>query len=299
MRREASNGKPGDGFPRSCKRSRRAKRGWRGALALCIVLACAANAPAQQPSAPYNYHVELAQHRLVKLGYRLGTIDGRLGKQTVVALRTFQQDQELATSGRPTKETLRALEKAAPGKIHHTRLTTHGLVEYIDRGTTKCPQDHPSAMLPNRMAHGLRLRLRDDKLVLKTSFEVTPYEDSQPLLRAVKHTNTYRVAARTVDVDSIDVEAADVQAATRCYRLQMSCVPGESCITEGYATPREAFSAVFAAVSLKGPALRKVWRRLLSRLGAGKTIKPEEKTAKLPAGDTAANPEMNTRQLRE
>ncbi len=264
------------------------------ALVLSILLAFAVDSPAQQASRPYNYQVELAQHRLVKLGYRLGTIDGKLGKQTVVALRSFQQDQDLTTTGRPNKETLRALEQAAPGKIHQAKLTTHGLVEYINRGTNKCRQDHPSAILPNRMARGLRLRLRDDKLVLKTSYEVTPYDDSQQLLRAVKHGSRYRIAARTVDIDSIIVEAADVQAATRCFRLRMACVHGESCITEGYATPREAFSAVFAAVSLEGAPLRKVWRRLLSRLGAGKAPRPEEKTTKPPTDEGAANPEPDS-----
>ncbi len=260
------------------------------ALILSMLLAFAVDAPAQQGSRPYEYRVELAQHRLVKLGYRLGTIDGKLGKQTVVALRSFQKDQELATTGRPNKETLRALEQAAPGKIHQAKLTTHGLVEYINRGTSKCRQDHPSAILPNSMARGLRLRLRDDKLVLKTSYEVTPHDEAQQLLRPVKHASRYRIAARTVDPDSIIVEAADVQATTRCYRLRMACVHGESCVTEGYATPRETFSAVFAAVSLEGAALRKVWRRLLLRLGAGKAPKAEEKPRK-PATEPTATPQ--------
>ena len=264
------------------------------ALILSMLLAFAVDVPAQQTSRPYNYQVELAQHRLVELGYRLGTIDGKLGKQTVVALRSFQQDRELTVTGRPNKETLRALEQAAPGKIHQAKLTTHGLVEYINRGTSKCRQDHPSAILPNRMARGLRLRLRDDKLVLKTSYEVTPYDETQQLPRAVKHASRYRVAAGTVDIDSIVVETADVQAATRCYRLRMACVHGESCITEGYATPREAFSAMFAATSLKGPRLRKVWRRLLRRLGAGKAPKPEETPTKPASDEDVASPDPGT-----
>lgn len=268
----------------------------RALLSCGLIWAFATGAAAQQQaSAPYAYQVELAQHRLVKLGYRLGTIDGRLGKQTVEALREFQQDQALPTTGRPNMKTLEALEHAAPGPIHPTKLTTQGLVGYINQGTGKCHQENPAAILPNRMARGLRVELREDTLTLKTSYEVTPYEESQDLLRAVKHGRRYRIVAGTVDIDSITVEPVDDNAMARCYRLRMSCLEGEGCITEGYASQREAVSAVFAVTSLEGPVLDRIWHRLLSRLGAGKTPTPEQPAAELTA-EPAPDPEPGSAQ---
>ncbi len=276
----------------STKRSTAVSR-FRGAALSCGILwAFAAGAGAQQASARYDYQIEVAQHRLVKLGYQLGTIDGRLGKQTVEALRTFQQDQALPKTGRPNKQTLEALERAAPGRIRHTRLTTQGLVGYLNQEIGKCRQDNPSAILANRMARGLRLSLREDVLTLKTSYEVTPYDESQQLLRAVKHGRRFRIATRTVNIDSLVIETVDEQPASPCYRLRLGCLESESCITEGYANQREALTAVFAAESLDGPALRKTWHRLLSRLGAGQKPKPEQGTTEPAAASaTASGPE--------
>ena len=259
----------------------------RAGLSLGLIWAFAAGAAAQQTSARYDYRVELAQHRLVKLGYRLGTIDGRLGKQTVEALRAFQQDQELTVTGQPNLQTLKALERAAPGRIPQTKLTTQGLVAYINEGTGKCRQDNPSAILPNRMARGLRVDLRDDTLTLRTSYEVVPYEGSAELLRAVKQGKRYRIVAATVDIDGIVVERIDDQPADPCYRLRIACLAGESCVTEGYATQREAIAAVFATTSLEGTVLRGTWHRLLSRLGAGNTPPANEKSI-TPTGDSSA-----------
>ena len=261
---------------------------WRTALAYGVLWTFAAGAGAQQASPRYDYQVELAQHRLVKLGYRLGTIDGRLGKQTVEALRAFQQDQELPPTGRPNKQTQQALERAAPGIIRHTRLTTQGLVGYLNQEIGKCRQDNPSAILANRMARGLRLHLREDALTLKTSYEVTPYDESQQLLRPVKHGRRFRIAARTVNIDGIVIETVGDQPTSRCYRLRIGCVEGESCITEGYANQRNALSAVFAATSLNGRDLVKVLHRLLSRLGAGQPPEPEQgATERIAAPATA------------
>ncbi len=262
------------------------------ALSCGLLWAFAAGAGAQQASPPYDYKIEVAQHRLVKLGYQLGTIDGRLGKQTVEALRTFQQDQALPKTGSPNKQTLEALERAAPGRIRHTRLTTQGLVGYLNQEIGKCRQDNPSAILANRMAHGLRLYLREDALTLRTSYEVTPYDESQQLLKAVKHGRRFRIAPRTVNIDSLVIETVDEQRVSPCYRLRIGCLEGKSCITEGYANQREALTAVFAAGSLDGLALRKTWHRLLSRLGAGQNPELEQgATEPAAAPATAPGPE--------
>ncbi len=254
------------------------------ALCWSAFLVLAGDSAAQQASSRYEFKVEQAQHRLVRLGYRLGTIDGRLGNQTVEALRTFQRDQELPVTGRPSRETLRALERAAPGPIDQTRLTNQGLVGYLNRRSGKCRQDNPTAILANTMARGVRVDLRDHKLTLKTSYEVTPHQESVELLRAVKHGKRYIITAGTVDMDSIIVDPVDHRPASPCYRLRMSCLQGESCITEGYANQRESISVIFASASQDRELLQSTWRRLLSRLGAGEAPEPGEQ-AEQPLGE--------------
>ncbi len=256
------------------------------ALCWSAFLVLAADSAAQQASSRYEFKVEQAQHRLVRLGYRLGTIDGRLGNQTVEALRTFQRDQDLPVTGRPSRETLRALERAAPGPIDQTRLTNQGLVGYLNRRSGKCRQDNPAAILANTMARGVRLDLRDDKLTVKTSYEVTPYQEAAEALRAVKHAKRYVITAGTVDMDSIIIDPVDHRPASPCYRLRLSCLQGESCITEGYANQRESISVIFARASPDREQLLGTWRRLLSRLGAGKPPEPAEQ-AEQPLGEEA------------
>jgi hypothetical protein len=72
------------------------------ALFLAVVLAPAADNAVQQ-----------AQRRLITLGYQLGTPDGVHGARTVVALKKFQADHGLASTGALDAKTLEALNGAA------------------------------------------------------------------------------------------------------------------------------------------------------------------------------------------
>ncbi len=256
-------------------------------LGVGLALALASDVYAQSASRPYSYQVELAQHRLAALGYRLGSVDGRLGKQTVEAIRSFQLDSQLPTTGRPDVPTLRALGQAAPGKISPAKLTTHGIAEFINRRTEACVSNHPSAILPNKMSHGLRVKPRDATLILRTSYEVVPYDNPQPSLKPVRHTRRYQVSSNSVDLKSIGLEREAAQLASGCYRLSLDCFEGESCITEGYATQKKAFSAIFATKPEDVRRLRSAWRLLLSRLGASKEKKPADQPEPPPADQTA------------
>lgn len=53
--------------------------------------------------------VKQIQGKLKQQGYDVGTVDGRLGKNTEQALRQFQEDKGIQATGRPDKQTLAAL----------------------------------------------------------------------------------------------------------------------------------------------------------------------------------------------
>ena len=59
--------------------------------------------------ARYREQMKLTQETLSGLGYISGPIDGIMGSGTAAALRAFQQQQGLRTTGRANPETLAAL----------------------------------------------------------------------------------------------------------------------------------------------------------------------------------------------
>ena len=80
----------------------------------------AATAPAPQPPAapppapaptPMTHQqlIQSVQTALNSHGAKL-TVDGRMGRRTAVALRSFQHQQNLPVTGRPDKATLKALD---------------------------------------------------------------------------------------------------------------------------------------------------------------------------------------------
>lgn len=60
----------------------------------------AARAAAQNNGATAGLSLRDAQARLNELGYNAGTPDGAMGGKTTAALRAFQKDKGLPTSGR-------------------------------------------------------------------------------------------------------------------------------------------------------------------------------------------------------
>lgn len=56
--------------------------------------------------------VSVAQRHLMNLGYYGGKIDGKMGKQTVAAIKAFQRDHDLKADGKLGTKTRRALEAA-------------------------------------------------------------------------------------------------------------------------------------------------------------------------------------------
>lgn len=56
------------------------------------------------------------QWRLNMLGYRVGNVDGVIGRRTTDAIRKFQSDNRLPQSGIPDQATIAALRKKTPGK---------------------------------------------------------------------------------------------------------------------------------------------------------------------------------------
>ena len=77
-------------------------------ISLCVVLGSigwALNAIA----AEYDPLTKRAQKRLAELEYDAGPIDGKIGPKTIAALKKFQQDHDLAVTGKLDEETLRKL----------------------------------------------------------------------------------------------------------------------------------------------------------------------------------------------
>jgi hypothetical protein len=67
--------------------------------------------PAIAEPPPQKMTVQEIQQRLSALGYKPGPADGKMGKGTVEALKKFQQDNNLATTGKTDNETLAKLQQ--------------------------------------------------------------------------------------------------------------------------------------------------------------------------------------------
>ena len=64
----------------------------------------------------YSYEVFLAQKKLKILGYQIDKIDGKLGPNTMTALRQFQNDNNINLTGLLDNNTKRALKQRFPKK---------------------------------------------------------------------------------------------------------------------------------------------------------------------------------------
>ncbi|MBF0411617.1 MAG: peptidoglycan-binding protein [Desulfamplus sp.] len=51
------------------------------------------------------------QKRLIQLGYNPGSVDGKKGRKTIEALKKFQQDNNLSSTGQPDNQTIDTLRK--------------------------------------------------------------------------------------------------------------------------------------------------------------------------------------------
>ena len=60
--------------------------------------------------------IRTVQQRLAALGYLVGRIDGRLGEDTVKAIRDFEMDKGLVPKGRISAELVARLSEAAAPK---------------------------------------------------------------------------------------------------------------------------------------------------------------------------------------
>lgn len=57
------------------------------------------------------------QRRLLKLGYRTGPIDGKMGRRTRAAIRSYQRRHKLSITGRPNRQLLAALGISSSAKL--------------------------------------------------------------------------------------------------------------------------------------------------------------------------------------
>ena len=67
-------------------------------------------------SAPAEQVIRMVQQRLVALGYPVGRVDGRLGEETVEAIRNFEMDKGLVPKGRISAELVARLGVPAAPK---------------------------------------------------------------------------------------------------------------------------------------------------------------------------------------
>lgn len=65
--------------------------------------------------------VKQIQSKLKEQGYKVGSVDGKMGKGTQQALRQFQQDKGIQATGKPDQETLAALN-VSPGGTQQGQL---------------------------------------------------------------------------------------------------------------------------------------------------------------------------------
>lgn len=65
--------------------------------------------PATGGSSPQSMTIAQIQQRLSQLGYKPGPADGKMGKNTIEALKKFQQDNNLTNTGRADNETVAKL----------------------------------------------------------------------------------------------------------------------------------------------------------------------------------------------
>lgn len=70
-----------------------------------------------RPSAQAEQVIRMVQHWLAALGYLVGRIDGRLGDDTLKAIRDFEMDKGLVPKGRISAELVARLNEAAAPKL--------------------------------------------------------------------------------------------------------------------------------------------------------------------------------------
>ena len=120
-----------------------------------FIIVCCVNWTVSSFAAEYNPIVEQAQKKLMELGYDPGQIDGKMGKKTIAAIKSFQKDNALQATGElneltikkldisitilPDPGTLTSITDAAPGKtmlFKVTGKTSGGSVWGTDMYTT-------------------------------------------------------------------------------------------------------------------------------------------------------------------
>lgn len=96
-----------------------------------------APAPVVTEPSPQKMTMQQVQQRLTALGYQPGTADGMMGKNTVEALRKFQQDNNLAKTGKADNETVAKLLQTGDARAEPSNPKS--------RATFETPQKPPPA----------------------------------------------------------------------------------------------------------------------------------------------------------
>ena len=133
-------------------------------------------------SAPSHDMVRPAQSYLAMLGYDAGSMDGLFGERTTAAVRHFQQDMGISSTGRISEELLALLRTVADARQKQTRepassgsgflvgrdgwiVTNHHVVDGCARVTVNCAGTSYDATVR-------ALEARDDLALLKAPLEV-------------------------------------------------------------------------------------------------------------------------------
>ena len=133
-------------------------------------------------SAPSHDMVRPAQSYLAMLGYDIGSMDGLLGERTTAAVRQFQQDMGISSTGRISEELLALLRTVADARQKQTRepassgsgflvgrdgwiVTNHHVVDGSPRVTVNCAGTSYDATVR-------AVEARDDLALLKAPLEV-------------------------------------------------------------------------------------------------------------------------------
>ncbi|MEI6984935.1 MAG: peptidoglycan-binding domain-containing protein [Rhodospirillaceae bacterium] len=77
--------------------------------------------------------IEGIQRQLLQLGYRPGSNDGRLGRQTRAAISAYQRNAGLAEDGCPSLDLLNQMSFAAPPQAMHKNAVTASPVQEAQR----------------------------------------------------------------------------------------------------------------------------------------------------------------------
>lgn len=86
-------------------------------ILLFVYAAGSLNWPAKSLAASGDPLVEQAQQRLQELGYNPGPVDGKMGSKTIAAIKKFQQDTQLPTTGRLDTATRKKLGLSAQNPV--------------------------------------------------------------------------------------------------------------------------------------------------------------------------------------